>query len=160
MTTEAPSSTSLADAFRARLDAVTPLLREEWPDLDAAALADCGGDVEKVVALLAKHTERTKVALRRNVEELVVVAERASRERRDANGTAKKADDARGPNVDEVVSAIRRLEAFAADEAKRVSSKVAPLAERKVRENLWVSLVFALGLGLILGLWMNGRRRP
>lgn len=155
MSTQTPPS--LADAFRARVDVVLPLLREEWPDLDEGELAACGGDVDAVVGLLAKHTERTKVALKRNIEELLVVAERATSQKRDANGAVS----ARAPRIDtdEVIAAIRRLEAFATDEAKRVSTRVAPIAEKRVRENLWVSLLFALGLGLILGLWLNGRRR-
>jgi hypothetical protein len=60
---------------------------------------------------------------------------------------------------DDLVATVRRLEAFAGDEAKRVSDKLVPQVELKARQNIWVSLLFALGLGLILGLWLNGGRR-
>jgi len=61
--------------------------------------------------------------------------------------------------LDDLFATVRRLESFALEEAKRVSAKVLPHAESKAKQNIWVSLIFALGLGLILGLWLNGRRR-
>jgi ElaB/YqjD/DUF883 family membrane-anchored ribosome-binding protein len=61
--------------------------------------------------------------------------------------------------MDELLAAVRRLEVFAAEEAQKVSSKLLPKAEAKVKDNIWVSLLFALGLGMILGLFLNGHRR-
>lgn len=60
---------------------------------------------------------------------------------------------------DDLVAAVRRLEAFAADEAKRVSGKLVPQIETRAKQNIWVSLLLALGLGLILGVWLTGGRR-
>jgi ElaB/YqjD/DUF883 family membrane-anchored ribosome-binding protein len=149
------------EAFLASIDAVIPLIREEWPAVDESALTACEGDFDKIAKLLATTTGRTKVALRRDLEELLAVAQSTQAKRRGANGSANESASASAPriDVDEVIAALRRLESFASEEAKRVSHKVAPLAGKKVRDNLWVSLIFALGLGLILGLWLNGRRR-
>lgn len=61
--------------------------------------------------------------------------------------------------VEELSAMVRRLESFAAAEAKRVSGDLLPEVERRAKQNIWVSLLFALGLGLILGLWLNGGRR-
>lgn len=61
--------------------------------------------------------------------------------------------------IDDLFAAIRRLESFAADEAKRVSGKLVPNVEEQAKKNIWVSLLLALGLGLILGLWLTGGRR-
>ncbi|MEZ4294016.1 MAG: hypothetical protein R3B70_03495 [Polyangiaceae bacterium] len=61
--------------------------------------------------------------------------------------------------AEELYSMLRRFEAFAADEAKRVSGKLLPQVESKAKQNIWMSLLLALGLGLILGLWLNGGRR-
>jgi hypothetical protein len=61
--------------------------------------------------------------------------------------------------IDDLMSAVRRLESFASEEAKRVSTKLAPV-ETKARENIWLTLLIALGFGMILGLLMGtGRRR-
>lgn len=61
--------------------------------------------------------------------------------------------------IEDLVAAVQRLEAFAADEAKRVSGKLVPQLESKAKQNIWVSLLLALGLGLILGVWLTGGRR-
>lgn len=63
-----------------------------------------------------------------------------------------------GP-IEDLVATIRRLEAFAADEAKRVSGKLVPRIESQAKKNIWVSLLLALGLGLVLGVWLTGGRR-
>ena len=31
--------------------------------------------------------------------------------------------------------------------------------ETRAKQNIWITILFALGLGLILGLWLNGGRR-
>lgn len=61
--------------------------------------------------------------------------------------------------IDDLFAAVRRLEAFAADEAKRVSGKLVPTVEERAKKNIWFSLLLALGLGLILGIWLTGGRR-
>lgn len=148
---------SLATAYTRKLATVLPLIREEWPDLES--LEESKEDFEKVVGLIAKHTDRTKAAVRRQLGELVAIAEAGT------NGVHERVRPpeprkGRADQIDEVLSAIRRLESFATEEAKRVSDKVLPIAETKVRQNLWISIIFTFGLGLIFGLWMNrGRRR-
>lgn len=61
--------------------------------------------------------------------------------------------------IEDLVAAVRRLETFASEEAKRVSGKLVPQIESKAKQNIWVSLLVALGLGLILGVWLTGGRR-
>lgn len=61
--------------------------------------------------------------------------------------------------IEELFATVRRLESFAADEAKRVSGKLVPSVEEQAKKNIWVSLLLALGLGLILGIWLTGGRR-
>lgn len=61
--------------------------------------------------------------------------------------------------IEDLVATVRRLEAFAADEAKRVSGKLVPQIESQAKKNIWVSLLLALGLGLVLGVWLTGGRR-
>jgi ElaB/YqjD/DUF883 family membrane-anchored ribosome-binding protein len=158
-----------AEAWKRGFAAVVPLVREEWPSLERARVEETAGDLDALVALVAEHSGRTKAMARRQLLELARVAELASEDRgkqpldRGANGVSKKTESEARPKVDvqvdEVIAAVRRLEAFAADEAKRMSGTMLPAAEAKVRQNLWVSLLLSLGLGMILGLWLNGGRR-
>ncbi len=131
-----------ADAFRAAFESITPLIKEEWPGLDDKALAATDGELDRVIDLVATHVERTKVAVRRQLGELHAVAMR------------KPAND-----VDSVISTVRRLEAIAAEEAKRVRAVMQPRVEAQVRANVWTSLFWALGIGFILGILFGGRRR-
>ena len=128
--------------------AVVPLILEEWPALDRAAIEATRGDLPALVALVAERTERTKVAVRRQLGELVTIAEAAARK----NGSAAAAQ------VDEWVAAARRLESFAADEARRVQKSLLPQAEARLRQSPWASVLIAFAIGIILGLWLNGRR--
>lgn len=61
--------------------------------------------------------------------------------------------------VDDLIAAVRRLERFAAEESARVSHSLVPKLEAHARENLWMSLLIALGLGVIVGLYLAGGRR-
>jgi hypothetical protein len=60
--------------------------------------------------------------------------------------------------IEDLIGAVRRLEAFASDEAKRVSGRLAPM-ESKAKDNIWVTVLIAMGLGVIFGLLMGGGRR-
>jgi len=61
--------------------------------------------------------------------------------------------------IDDFVATVRRLEAFAAEEAKRVSNKLAPQVEHRAKQNIWVTILLALGLGMMFGIWLTGSRR-
>ena len=41
----------------------------------------------------------------------------------------------------------------------RTPAELVPQIETKAKQNIWVSLLLALGLGLILGIWLTGGRR-
>lgn len=148
-----------AEEFSRAFTAVAPLIREEWPGLDASALEATGGDMERVTSLVAAHTDRTKALVRRQLAELYELGARetgASRKSHVRSAAAK----AGVPDLAELIEAVQRLEALATEQARKVSAEVLPRAEVKVKENLWVSLLISLGLGMILGLWMAaGRRR-
>ncbi len=149
-----------ADAFKRAFASVSPLVLEEWPGLDQDALAATEGDFDRVTSLVVNHTDRTRVVVRRKLGELLAVIERGDGEKR-TNGVHALPDRAKGvvDQMDDVLAAIKRLESFASEEAKRVGAKMIPAAEAKVQKSPWVSLLLALGLGLILGLWLNGGRR-
>lgn len=67
--------------------------------------------------------------------------------------------DSAGARVDELIAAVGRLERFASEESKRLARGAVPQLEAHAREHLWTSLLVALGLGMIVGLWLSGARR-
>lgn len=77
----------------------------------------------------------------------------------DASATAATPTEQRASQVDDLVAVVRRLERFAAEESARVSHSLVPKLEAHARENLWMSLLLALGLGVIVGLYLAGGRR-
>lgn len=162
-TQQKPTRQSYKAQFKESFAAVTPLMKEEWPDLDGEALAATEGDLDKAVSLLSTHLESTKAAARRHINELVDLATAQEAHRERSNGAAKPADDdarSKLPPLDDVMAAIRRLELFATEEVKRVSTEVVPAARASAQKSMWTSLLIALGLGLFLGMWLNrGRRR-
>ncbi|MBL8743777.1 MAG: hypothetical protein JNK04_21860, partial [Myxococcales bacterium] len=159
-TTEKPTRQSYKAQFKESFAIVTPLMKEEWPDLDGDALAATEGDLDRAVALVAAHLESTKAAARRQISELVDLATAQEAHRERSNGAAKPNESgARLPPLDDVMAAIRRLELFATEEVKRVSSEVVPAARAQAQKSMWTSLLIALGLGLFLGMWLNRGRR-
>lgn len=123
-------------------DTLRPLLLAEWPALDRAALDATGGDLDAVVALLVELTGQPAAELRQKVDDLVAVAG-------DSRGRVAAA---------RLESALRRMEARANELRDRVKDDLVPEAEQKIKDNLLASLLIALGLGVILGLLMGGRR--
>lgn len=134
---------------------VLALVREEWPDLDEEQLAKTDADPKKLVALIVEHTGQTRALTRRQVAELVALAGTSSPDRQRNGASRSRSNTHLDVQVDEIFAAIKRLESFASDEAR----KIMPAAEGRVRKNLWQSLLITLGFGLILGLWLNGGKR-
>src|SRR5262245_60849696 len=85
----------------------------------------------------------------------VVISEGEKAVTKPSSGSAKPAASSQ---IEDLLAAVKRLEAFASDEAKRVSTKLVPV-ETKAKENFWATLFIALGLGLIFGLIIGGGRR-
>ena len=131
------------DEFRAAFARVRPLIEKEWPSVDVAALEATGGDLDRLAELVAARIERTRAAVREQLVELHRIATREP-----------------GSRVDRLEQLVAKLEARTRDVADRVRAQL-PAAEAKLKENLWISLLVALGLGVIVGLVLRlgGRRR-
>jgi hypothetical protein len=91
-----------ASEFRSKFASVAPLIKVEWPALDASALDATEGDLDRVTGLVAAHADRTKVAVRRALLELLAEATRA----KGANGAAHPSVT----QVDEALEMLRRFE--------------------------------------------------
>ncbi len=143
------------ELFRTRFVAVGPKILDQWTAVDPVELAATKGELSGVVDLVVRATDRSPSEIEaklRALSEPVVEPEPETKGLHRRFGIAAK-------QMDEVVHAVKRFEAFAADEARKMKTNLLPVAETKIRANLWTSLLIALGLGFVIGLWMRGSRR-
>src|SRR5262249_46000056 len=56
-----------AEDFRAAFERVRPLVEKEWPAIDGAALEATAGDLDKVVDLVARETEKARDAVKQQL---------------------------------------------------------------------------------------------
>lgn len=139
------TATALSDdAFRASFGTMKDAILGEWPSVDGEALTATEGDLEKVVALVAAKTEHTKTLVRKHLAELQSLQ---SEEKSAAKKWAGQATDV-----------FEKFEKRTADLVKELRGTVLVNAKDKVEKNLLVSLLMALGLGLLLGLVFGGGR--
>jgi hypothetical protein len=135
--TPAPPAASFQGAFAA----LQPLILGEWPEVDAEALAATGGDLERVVALLAERTRHTRTLLNAQLAEILQVATAPPRQRdRGAGGSADPTD-----------RIIAQLEERAAELLRELRGGLVERARGKARESPLLTLLMAVGLGFILG---------
>ncbi len=150
---------------------------DEWPDLDPDALADTGGDLAAVVALVAEHTERTRAWSRQQLGELLdlatapppveVVSAPPPRPRRTSEGAqareragatnGREADDR---PLDPIEKLMSSLEGHLDELTQQVKADVAPLAVDTARQHLGLALLVSGGLGLMLGLFLGALGYP
>lgn len=123
---------------------LSKLIREEWPSVDEEALAATGGEHDRVVELVAARTEHTHALVRRHLEELKQLA----RER-----------PAKSRFVEDAEAALQRLGARASELARELQGQAVREAKRQVDSKPLVSLLTALGVGLLIGLFLAGGRR-
>ena len=112
-----------------------PLLVDEWPEVDRKLLDDAGKDLGDVVDVIATATGRTKTLVKAQISELAVHAQ--------ANNDDK--DD-----LTRMRRMLKNLEDKSQELAEFARDRI-PQAQEKVRDNLVVSLLVAVGLGFLLG---------
>jgi uncharacterized protein YecA (UPF0149 family) len=138
--------------FRSNFDKLSPRIVRQWSTVDPALLAAAKGDWKTVLELVVAATDRAPAEIEAKLRALLTSDEEEPGSLADRFGKASK-------QMDEVIATVKRFEAFAAEEAKRMKGNVLPAAETKIRANLWTSLLIALGLGFVLGLWLRGGQR-
>lgn len=146
MTQSNGTAASWPEVFKSDFSRVKPWIAKEWPTLDGEALAGTGGDYEQVVSVVTGATAHTQTLVRAKLEELHALATERPKIPHDR---------------DALVELLERLEKKTTDLAAELRSSVLPTAREKVKDNLLVSLLVALGLGFILGVIfaLGGSRR-
>lgn len=151
------SRTVFQDSF-AKLQ---PVILAEWAELDPVSLSDTGGDLDKVIALVAERTAHTKALVRKQLQELWVILSEPPR-RRPPSGSPPSGGSARSQkglhnvlpeSADEL---LRELEERTSHILKELRGGVLKDTRVKVRENLLFSLLVTLGLGFIIGVLFTG----
>jgi ElaB/YqjD/DUF883 family membrane-anchored ribosome-binding protein len=138
-----PTDTLSAEQFAKDFARTSELILEEWPELGVETLEATGGDLEKVIAAVSDAVGKTKATVRRQLAELHQLAQQSA----DDDGV--------------VARELRRLREM----VERLESRTQDLADlpkearQRVEENLWTSLLVALGLGFLLGLLTRGGGR-
>lgn len=134
-----------AETFKSSFGALEAAILAEWPTVDREALAATAGELDQVIDLVAIKTEHTRTLVRRQIAELAQIVEGAPQP---ANAKQTRAE--------------KLLEAWqkrTQDLAKELRENVLANAEKKVKENVFTSILVALGLGLVLGFLFGGLRR-
>jgi|SoiMethySBSTD1v2_1073268.scaffolds.fasta_scaffold2813116_1 hypothetical protein len=134
---------TVSDDFSRRFEKIEPLIRDEWPAIDAGRLAQTKGDYDAVVALVAEQTKHTKTLVKKQLEELRRIAE-------GENG----AGDLRAFR-----QLLERMQARSLEIAGYIKNQMMPEATQQVKKNFLVTVLLAVGFGFILGFFMRGGRR-
>jgi hypothetical protein len=138
---------------------------EEWSEVDAEALAATSGQFDKVVALIAERTSRTKALIRRQLDELYRLVNeppdaeptrRSGRGRRPAAPPSEGAASRAAAHVDPL---LEELERRTAQIMRELRGGLLGDARQRVRENVILSLLIAIGLGFIVGIVYTGPGR-
>ncbi len=128
-----------AETISRDFERLRPALKAEWPDLDDDELAGTGGDLDKLVELIAQATGYTKSLVRQQITELHGML---------GNPVLERLEELAG-----------RLEERARELADHeLVDKGRAMAEEKVRANPLQSVLWALVVGLVLGLLLGSRR--
>ncbi|QQE65160.1 hypothetical protein GFS31_18450 [Leptolyngbya sp. BL0902] len=163
---------------------LVPLMLEEWPDLSQEALENVADDPEATVIYIATHTDHTRALVRRHLAELASllptepppdpVAEPAPENTRPAEpapatvpeaskATFNATDPATVPETSNdlpstIDQLLGELEQRTDQLMQDFKADLLPELEQKARRNLGTSLLMALGLGIIVGLLLGGKR--
>ena len=162
-------------AFSDHFSVLMPLLLEEWPQLNPDELQAINDDLDQTITYIAEQTEHTQTLVRRHLAELASLAmaptsppaidlevddtpKVATTEplgTASAESHAPGGDDSSPSNIDQLLG---DLESRAEQLMQEFKAEMLPELEKKARSNLGMSLLMALGFGVILGLLLGGRR--
>jgi ElaB/YqjD/DUF883 family membrane-anchored ribosome-binding protein len=160
---------------------VRSLINEEWADLDQEAVSATDGNAEQLVSLISEALDCTKLRVRRQLGELVVLAtsDPTTSEQtfhsmdRKVSAMVERWEDKLQPYLDDGTKKIRKAKVAvgnALDDAQTrandIKDKVGkhiettlPEAEEMLKRNIWSSLLITLGVGMIFGLLWGTRGR-
>ena len=165
MTDTISRSAFSAEQFKAKFEALQPVILDEWSHLQSEALAATGGQVEQVIDYIAAQTDRTRTLIRQQLAELyglVEADEQNGQGKAPDSGTQSRESQSHAsafPQLERVENLLGLLESRTENLLKQVERDVMPQLNEKAKENVGTSLLTALGIGFILGLLVGGSGR-
>jgi len=142
-------------AFQESFAKLEPAILAEWEQLDSGALSATGGDLDKVVVLVAERTAHTKALVRRQLQELFAVSAEPPR-RRVAPGPSRLRQNLHNVLPESADELLQELEERTANILRELRGGVLKDTRARVKENLLFSLLVTLGLGFIVGVVFTG----
>ncbi|NMG58750.1 hypothetical protein E1H12_09495 [Geitlerinema sp. P-1104] len=158
------------EQFQERFESLVPLMTQEWNLMAPEELEATDGDLDLTVDLIAEATEHTKTLIHAQLAELHSLSlswERQDRKEKDPSqplshseshevqpsAKSKEDDHANSPSIDDVLDLLeRRTEQL----VERVKADVLPEVKSQAKRNLGASILTALGIGFLLGLFVGG----
>ena len=138
---DAPSSQSNVSSdyqFFERFDSLLPIIQERWPELARHTLEATKGSLNEVVHLIEQNTGLKSQRVREQLEELI--------------RSAGDRGEIFAENLDPLEEQLEQL-------LDELNVALRPRIEKPVRKRPLLSLGFAIGIGMILGVLINGGRR-
>lgn len=144
------SKAAFADAF----STLRPIILQEWTAVDEQTLAATGGELEKVIALVAERTTHTKALIRRQLDEIYqVVIEKRSGIAGTRFAASRNCDSAEPSGNREPMRdfLLEDLERRVTQILRELRGGFLDGAKESVRNHTIFSLLVAIGLGFIVG---------
>ncbi len=162
------------EPFKTQFEQLLPLITQEWTNLDREELMATDGDLDLAVDLIAAATDHTKTLIQAQLAELHSLS--LTWERREHQQTALQQTPSQAPSqssnhspnkdkdnpdeehppspsIDDVLDLLeRRTEQL----VERVKADVLPEVKSQAKRNLGASILTALGIGFLLGLFVGG----
>ncbi|MFP4219988.1 MAG: hypothetical protein ACLFQ7_06315 [Phormidium sp.] len=156
------------EQFKTRFEQLVPLITQEWTDLDREELIATDGDLDLAVDLIATATDHTKTLIQAQLAELHslhLTWERREQQQKALQQAPSQSpsqsnpspnpdeDHPPSPSIDDVLDLLeRRTEQL----VERVKADVLPEVKSQAKRNLGASILTALGIGFLLGLFVGG----
>ena len=129
---------SFEQHFRERFDSLLPTIQKRWPELAQHTLEATRGSVDELVRLIERNTGLTPQGVREQLEELMQTAGDQGRNLAD--------------KIDPLEEQLEQL-------LDELNTTLRPRIEKPVRQRPILALGVALGVGVLLGVMLNGGRR-
>ena len=156
------------EQFKTGFEQLVPLITQEWTDLDREELMATDGDLDLAVDLIATATDHTKTLIQAQLAELHSLSltwERREQQEKALQQAPSQSpsqsnhspnpdeDHPPSPSIDDVLDLLeRRTEQL----VERVKADVLPEVKSQAKRNLGASILTALGIGFLLGLFVGG----
>lgn len=158
------------DQFQDRFESLVPLMAQEWTSIAPEDIEATDGDLDLTVNLITEATEHTKILIHAQLAELYSLSLNWERQERTETVQGKELtrstdsklepsektetdDNPPSPSIDDVLDLLeRRTEKL----VERVKADVLPEVKSQAKRNLGASILTALGIGFLLGLFVGG----